>query len=118
MTQLGNVIDTNYDFTQLPELIHLAGVSFENRQELIKNLKEEIEIKLIRDPKNPYDKNAIKVYVKQNKEEIQIGWIPKEISQILAAEIDAGIKWYGKIKKIIGGEMQTKGLLVNLYYVK
>lgn len=118
MNQLGNIIDTNYDFERLPDNIHLAGVSFEGRQDVIPNLFDGTDVKLVRDPKNAYDKNAIKVFTVCDKEEVQIGWIPKNIAQVIAAEMDAGIDWAGKINKIIGGETQTKGVLINLYIPK
>jgi len=110
---LGNIFDTNFDFAKIPDTVCLAGVSFENRQELILKLEVNEKMELVRDPKNIYDKYAIKVFDSNNN---HIGWIPKEIAEILAPEMDAGINWKATMEKVTGTEEQTKGVVVKLYY--
>ena len=109
-------IDTNMDFEPIPQLINLSGVTFEGRQDIISQLEIGQVISLVRDPFNKWDKFAIKVFTIYNNRDIQIGWIPKNIAQILAPEIDAGVKWYGIIDKIIGGNDKNWGILVKLNY--
>ena len=108
----GKINQTNLDFEEIPYTINVAGVSWENRQELIKELKVDSEVILLRDPTNQYDKNAIAVKTKEN---IQIGWVPKKIAEVLAPEIDAGINWQAKVESIIGNEQQLKGVLIKLF---
>ena len=110
---LGKIIDqTNLDFEEIPQLIKVAGVSWENRQELISNLEVGSDVFLVRDPENKYDKNAIAVKTADN---IQIGWIPKVFAAILAPEIDAGIQWLAQVEKVIGEEQQLKGVIIKLF---
>jgi hypothetical protein len=114
---LGNIPETeNYDFQEIPQTVRLKGVSFEGRQDIIPNLFTGTEVTLVRDPFNPIDRYAIKVMVNYNKNSIQIGWIPKDLAQILSPEIDAGLIWAGTIEKIIGSEEQIKGVIVKLIH--
>jgi single-stranded-DNA-specific exonuclease len=103
-------IDTNIDFEPIPEVIRLSGVTFEGRQDVIPNLIIDSFISLTRDPFNEWDKYAIKVFY----QDIQIGWIPKATAKILAPEIDAGVKWNGRIKQITGGNDKNWGILIKL----
>jgi hypothetical protein len=47
-------------------------------------------LELRRDPDNPHDQNAIAVYIPSGK---QVGWVPRELAQELAPELDAGRAW-------------------------
>lgn len=42
--------------------LKIVGVTFENRQNLIKKLQVNEELKLVREPNNLFDKNAVAVY--------------------------------------------------------
>jgi len=108
-------IDTNLDFEYIPEIIKLSGVTFEGRQEIISKLKLDEKIYLKRNPLNEYDKYAIKVFTRYEEKNIQIGWIPKSIAKIISPEIDAGVKWSGKINKIIGGNDKNYGILIKIF---
>lgn len=109
---LGKIDQTNLDFEEIPYTIKVAGVSWENRQDLIPKLQIDSELKLVRNPKNEYDRNAIAVKTLEN---IQIGWIPKKQAEILAPEIDAGVMWHAKVEKVIGHEHELKGVLIKLF---
>lgn len=112
---LGNIFDTNLDFEQIASSTNLSGVTFKNRQQIINDLHIGTQVKLIRDSFNEYDKYAIGVYTKYNNEIIQIGWIPKKLAELLAPEIDAGIKWKGKIKLITGQDQPTQGIVIDIF---
>jgi len=111
---VGNIFDTNFDFAPVPETVCLAGVSFEDRQLIIPNLKIGASLILERDPHNKHDRYAIKVFDKDNN---HIGWIPKEIAAIIGPEIDAGINWKAKLEKITGNEETLRGVVVKLYFI-
>ncbi|NQS75277.1 MAG: hypothetical protein HQP61_02370 [Peptococcaceae bacterium] len=79
--------------------IAVVGVTFEGRQEILRELYEEAEHStegwkykmswhcgLIRQPDNPYDPNAIAVELAGE----QVGFIPKALAAKLAPRIDAG----------------------------
>lgn len=109
---LGKIDQTNLDFEEIPYVVNVAGVSWENRQNLILKLENNAEVFLIRNPENQYDRNAIAV---KTDDGMQIGWVPKGIAKVLAPEIDAGILWSAKVEKIIGQEQQLKGVLIKLF---
>lgn len=75
--------------------IKLAGTSFyqDAIAELCKKHPHYLPgINLVRDPKNKYDKNAIKVMF----EDILIGWIPKQYAVKYAAIMDSERKLTAK----------------------
>jgi len=72
--QPGDTIETN-----------VAGVTFEGRQDVIKNLKLGQTIKLIREHNNRYDNNAIKITTIDNK---SIGYINRKLAEQIAPIID------------------------------
>jgi hypothetical protein len=75
----------------------VVGVTFEGRQKTIKDINVMVD-KLIaeREPNNPYDPNAIAIYViKPNGEKKSVGYIDSSktgLAAKLSAEIDAGKK--------------------------
>lgn len=90
----------------------VAGTSF--RQEALKKLVEvgfKNKIKLVREPDNEYDANAIKIFVISSEDEtLFVGYVPKEI----AAQV-VGCK-KGVIKKvtIYGGGDKNYGCAIDI----
>lgn len=68
----------------------LAGVSYEGRQEHVEKMTKQTPLLLKREPRNPYDSNAIAVFACFPNEEQKIGYIPKEIAKEMAEKMDAG----------------------------
>jgi len=74
--------------------INVVGVSFKNsdgnsRQEIIrKYVVNGMEVDLVREPENKYDKNAIAVSVLGNK----AGYIPGFLAAKMATKMDEGTK--------------------------
>lgn len=66
--------------------LKVVGVTFEGRQEIIKQLNKSDIITLRREPTNKFDTNAIAVW----SEKGQVGYIGKDYSSILAPMMDAG----------------------------
>ncbi len=74
-------------------LIKVAGVTFEGRQELLKEIyavylrltthDPQLSAKLQPEPANKYDPNAIKVLVKYRGAFVHVGYVPKEMAAIL-----------------------------------
>ena len=85
----------------------IAGVTMSNedgssRIDILAKCKAGEELQLIREPDNPYDKNAVKV-CRMNGE--QLGFIPKEIAESnIAPRLDKGWKVTAKIANITGGK--------------
>ena len=78
----------------MPNVIEvgIAGVTFEGRQDVLRRMYQAQEDgaalsgRLSREPDNPYDPNAVRVYIG----EMHVGYIPKALAAKLAARIDAG----------------------------
>ncbi len=82
----------------------IVGVTFENRQNLIKELNVNEELKLVREPNNQFDKNAVAVYCGIN----QLGYIGARLAKVLAPRIDAGTKYQCFVSAVTGGDDGAK----------
>ena len=79
----------------------LVGVSFDNRQEHIKNisdnrLNKNNELQLKRQPENPYDKNAILVLYEGK----DLGFLNRDLAKKIAPKIDEGVEYKAVIEQI------------------
>jgi hypothetical protein len=100
----------------------VVGVSFENRQQIIKRLSlypiSDIYLRLEREANNPYDPNAILVIAKvKYKGEAPIGYISKELALILAPLIDSGHITLTVLECITGLNRSGCSLGVNFSYL-
>ena len=86
----------------------VAGVPYEERQNLIGLLKGDEPCRLIPEPTNPYDKNAIAVHVAYGATVWHIGYIPKEIAAEIAEHLE-GENLDCKIAEITGGFELSNG---------
>jgi hypothetical protein len=82
--------------------ITVAGLSHPNsdgtsRQNYLRMCKVNEYMMLVRDGRNPYDPNAIKVC---NKNGQQIGFIPQKLTREFASKIDAGAQYSVSIVEI------------------
>ena len=89
----------------------VVGVTYENRQSYIKDMKIGDDILLVRDYNNPHDKNAIRVV---NEAGYQIGFLSKELALQLALSFEKGITYKAKVSNITGREHQGN-LGVNIF---
>lgn len=65
---------------------HVAGVTFYNRQSMIKNLTIGDYLRVCRDYENKFDENAIGVFLHSNYE--IVGYIPRELACKIATFFD------------------------------
>jgi hypothetical protein len=56
-----------------------------------------IRANLVREPNNPVDPNAIKVFVGS----LHMGYVPADIAADLSSQIDAGENWLAVVDRII-----------------
>ncbi|HEA70402.1 MAG TPA: hypothetical protein ENH98_00595, partial [archaeon] len=80
----------------LPKIIDVRGIYYNNRKFIVAQIKLKDEVMIIRDYDNIVDRNAIGIKWSNQL----IGYIPKEIAQIIAPEVDSGIVLTGKVVKI------------------
>ena len=62
----------------------IVGMQFRGTEVMVKALPEGSAVKLVREPKNEYDANAIQVWI----EDKLVGYIPKKENHALAASMD------------------------------
>lgn len=72
------------------------------------------KLRLVRDPQNNYDANAIKVL----HNEAMLGHVDKQIAAALAGVMDSGAKVRAVLSKILGGPPHNYGLLINISVVE
>ncbi|MGM0501855.1 MAG: HIRAN domain-containing protein [Bacillota bacterium] len=88
----------------------VVGVTFDNRQQVVKNLFAGQELKLKREPHNIHDENAIAVYNKHK----QVGYIKKELASQLAPYLDENKKYRCKVNKVLGGGAKNYGVNIKI----
>jgi single-stranded-DNA-specific exonuclease len=87
----------------------VVGVTFEGRQDVIGGLVPGAPLELRREPENPFDANAIGVFVGA----LRIGFLRKEIARRLAPKFDGGERYRAEIASLTGGGTRSFG--VNLF---
>ena len=92
----------------------VVGVTYDNRQAIVAQLRAGEQLQLCRDPHNPYDSNAVKV-VRSNGQ--QVGFI----SQSLAAQIAPIMDRYSQsvtaiVTAIVGGKYSGDFLGVRIRF--
>ncbi len=99
----------------------VAGVTFEDRQKHIAELRGGMALKLLREPDNPHDSNAICVvreiydHKSSSTTYAKIGYIPKELARELSVLIDDyGYDYTAFVKEIKGGNGYNYGLVIEI----
>ncbi|ADL12256.1 single-stranded-DNA-specific exonuclease RecJ [Acetohalobium arabaticum] len=88
----------------------VVGVTFEGRQELIKELKRGDKLNLVREPENEYDESAIRV---ETTDQEQIGYLKSGLAKHLAPYLDVGFEYQVTVSEVTGGV--DKNLGVNIF---
>ena len=94
----------------------------DGRQQRLEYLKgfapEDLQVGFRREPDNQYDTNAIQILVmiKGLRKYTVIGYVPRIVSEQMAAVMDKGIKVSARLLGIIGGYSykENLGLLVSM----
>ncbi|NTU70801.1 MAG: single-stranded-DNA-specific exonuclease RecJ [Coriobacteriia bacterium] len=79
----------------------LAGVTFEGRQDVLGRLAAGSPLRVVRQPDNPYDSNAIALFDAHGD---QVGFLNRRLASALAATIDAGVAYDCEVTEVTGGE--------------
>jgi len=90
----------------------LAGVTFDNRQDVLGGLAAGTPLRLERQPDNPHDKNACAVF---DPHGAQVGFLNRRLASALAPALDAGVEYDVEVTDVTGGvEGRTFGVNVLL----
>jgi hypothetical protein len=85
----------------------VAGTSFKKLNHIEPKLKAQVKLELVREPKNEFDEFAIALVF----EKVKIGYIPKNVNQVLARLLDAGKPFYAIIEAT---EWEGNWLKINI----
>lgn len=88
----------------------LAGVTFEERQEVLARLVPGAPLRLVREPGNVHDSNACAVHDVQGA---QVGFLNRRLAAVLASAMDAGVAYDIEVSEVTGGD-SGKALGVNV----
>ncbi len=77
----------------------IVGVTFDNRQALVRNLVGGERLELVREPGNPHDCNAVAVMDGND----HLGYIGRELARGLAREMDDGVLFEAFVSSVTGG---------------
>ena len=80
----------------------VAGVTFEGRQALIAQLSTSDPCRIVPEPTNAYDKNALAVHVAHDGQVWHIGFVPRDIAAEIAPYLE-GEAVMCEIAEITGG---------------
>ena len=94
----------------------VRGVTFEGRQEIIAKLAGSEPARIVPEPTNPYDPNALAIHVATAEGVKHIGYVPKENAAELAPFLE-GEPLTGQIVAITGGFVKWDGSVAS-YGVK
>lgn len=99
----------------------VAGVTFEGRQAYIAKLRSNDPVRIIPEPENPYDPNALAVYVAHDGAIYHVGFIPRDLAAQIAPHLE-GEAVMATIQDITGG-FETRdggtaslGLVIRVEY--
>lgn len=85
----------------------LRGVSFDDRQERIAQLREGDALSLLREPNNPADGNAIACFTENGD---KLGYLSRPMAAQLAPLMDLGAVYRAEVSQITGEETQHRGV--------
>ena len=90
----------------------LAGVSFNDRAQLLKSLQKDERLELKREPENPFDENAIAVLTTDSQ---QLGYLNRRLAAALAPIMDKGAAYYAQVSELTGGGDKNHGLNIVVF---
>jgi single-stranded-DNA-specific exonuclease len=96
-------------FSKVAGVTHLQGGI--DPQALLKKCKGGQELRLIRDPQNKYDENAIKVCIASGE---QIDWIAHDLAERLSEQLDRGENITATIANVSGGGAKGRGCNIKI----
>lgn len=89
----------------------VAGVTFEGRQKYLANLRGDEPVRIVPEPENPYDPNALAVHIATEDFGVaHCGFVPRNLAAEIAPLLD-GEAIMVQISEITGGfEMRDGGI--------
>lgn len=92
--------------------VKVAGVSYEGRQAHLARLTGKEPVRLVPEPTNAYDPNAIAVMIAVDGKVLHCGYIPREIAATVAPSME-GESFDCNIEAVTGGFEYDDGEIAN-----
>jgi replicative superfamily II helicase len=93
----------------LPIEVEVRGISYENRSVVARQVRQGDKVDLVRDYDNPVDANAIKVIHSRG----ELGFVPRDTSQLLALEVDTGLRLVASVTAITPGRVPKIKIIIT-----
>lgn len=81
------------DASLLPREVEVQGIRYDNRAQIAMRCSIGDRVEIIRDYDNLLDRNAVSMFWRGQ----QIGYMPRDVAEVLAVEIDTGITLNGEV---------------------
>ncbi|MFA6167778.1 MAG: HIRAN domain-containing protein [Gemmatimonadaceae bacterium] len=96
--------------------VKVAGVTFEGRQEALREVAVGDWLAVVREPDNAYDANACGVWRvdRHGHPSVQVGFLPREVSAEIGPMCDSGYEVWAHVSAVLGGGERSIGLRVTL----
>jgi single-stranded-DNA-specific exonuclease len=101
-----NIGDTDTFYTKI------VGVTFDGRQDVVSTVSAGTTLDLIREPENPYDKNAIIV---KDKDGHDLGFLNARLAKQLAPYMDKGVDFEVEVTDLTGGIDKHYGINIRIW---
>ena len=82
----------------------VSGVTYDGKQEVLKQVAQDTPIKLERERRNEFDFYAVKVMAYVDLEWQSVGYVPASINKEIATTLDTGLQLRARVWKKSGGE--------------
>lgn len=92
----------------------LAGVTFDDRQAVVARLVPGTPLRVVREPENPHDPNAIALH---DAHGLQVGYFNRRLAGVLAPVLDAGVEYDVEVSNVTGAD-RGGALGVNVLVVR
>lgn len=108
---------TALQFEKLYGYVHMHGVKHNNRQATIRSCVLGESLQLVREPENPYDKNAIRVFRPNG---LDVGYMPQDNAAEIAPRMDSGETFFATVEWINSprDDFRDYGLKVRVSFLK
>lgn len=94
----------------LPREVEVRGINYEDRAKVALSARVGMPVTLVRDYDNVVDRNAVRVQLGS----AVMGYLPRELAQLLAADMDAGLRLAGRIAAVEKGPVPRIRLRVEI----
>jgi superfamily II DNA/RNA helicase len=95
-SSINSLLRRHSDASLLPREVEVQGIRYENREQIAVRCNAGDRVEISRDYDNLLDRNALSIFWRGQ----QIGYMPRDVAEVLAVEIDTGTLVEGEITSV------------------